>query len=226
MSTETLDDQIAIEQEKLVKAQAAATKAAEQLAKDPANPKRRMAVVEAQQAIAEIQVSIDALNAAAVEADKCDTREKVEAVRAQRIATAAKFNERHAEVVKVACEIDAAFARLTGLMAELGDCFARAKETAVAYSLQATNDTHAQANLRFLLTDTPNELASSAFVKLYKVVAASNLDLDSLVTFSHTALPSSGIVGVIPDKQLGDAAAANAKRVAAIVSEHESRLEA
>lgn len=97
MRTAAIDRQIAVELEQLAEAQEAARKAADLLAQDPSNPKHRIAVVQAQHAVAEVQIGIDALNAARVEGEKADTDEADEAYRAE---TLSMFNRAKALVGK------------------------------------------------------------------------------------------------------------------------------
>lgn len=73
MRVTEIDRQIAEESEQLADAKHV-TAAAEALSQEPSSPKYRVAVVQAQSVVAEIQVGIDALNASRVEAKKHDDR--------------------------------------------------------------------------------------------------------------------------------------------------------
>lgn len=97
MTTAAIDNELVQEAARLSEAKRQATEAAKQLAKDPSNLQLRIAVAEAQQAVAEVQVGIDVLTAARVEGEKAASMEAGEAYRAE---TLEMFNQAKALIEK------------------------------------------------------------------------------------------------------------------------------
>ena len=130
MTAQAIDKELAQEAARLDEAKEQATKAAEQLAKDPSNPQLRIAVMQAQQAVAEVQVGIDALNAARVEGEKADTKHADETYRAETLAMFNKAKAMIAKRVAAAKAIDEALTALRTAMASWKDVNAEATRVA------------------------------------------------------------------------------------------------
>jgi len=221
MRTIAIDRQLAEEHEQLASAKAAAAKAADLLAQDPSNRKHRIAMVQAQQAVAEVQVGIDALDAARAAAVKFDASEEARAMRAKRAATVALVNGRHAEVVAAAKAADAAIDALTARLGELRDGFRRAHDAAIEYVDLNETDPTTRTHHVLSLIEIPTNIAHSVFLGLHKLAVASGLDLTDLITFNAYSLTHASGVGGVQHKPVEVAAARNAARVASTVREIE-----
>lgn len=195
MRTAAIDKQLAQEREKLAEAQADATRAAEQLAKNAADPKLRVAVVEAQQAVAEIQIGIDALNAARVEAVKYDASDEAQAIRKQRAAYAETIKGHHEKMVQAAQAVDDALTRIKEAMGTFHAHRDEALRVAIAYTELMETDVMVRAARAHGLTQISGSLTAAVAKGFIDAMAAAKMpDLSNYVTVNNFCTPSAGSV--------------------------------
>lgn len=221
MRTAAIDRELAQELEQLAEAQAAASKAAEQLAREPNSPNARLAVVQAQAAVAEIQVGIDALKAARNEAEKYDASEEAQAIRAKRAETVGRVASTQEAVVTAARAIDDALQTLRTRMQDFAAAREAAKQAAFAYLDLNETDPDTRAHHIELILRTPGALAHAVMLNLHYALKDSGLLFQDYITFNPYELTHTGGVGVVLEKSMGDQAARNAERVASTVREIE-----
>lgn len=214
MRTSAIDRQIAAELEQLAEAQEVARKAADLLAQDPNNPKHRIAVVQAQQGVAEVQVGLDALNAARVEAAKYDESEEGKALRNARVKAVGGVKAGQEAVVEAAGAMDKALGDLLARMQEFGAARDAAKAATLAYL--DLNETGLETRMHDYeqLNRTPSNLAHTVMLKLREALLATGIDYGNFITFNlFEATPATGVGGEFK-REMKAAAQANAEQIA------------
>lgn len=214
MRTTAIDRQLAGELEQLAEAQEAARKAADRLAQDPNNPQHRSAVVQAQQAVAEVQVGIDALNAARVEAAKFDQSETGKALRQARVKAVGAVVAGQDAVVKAATGVNQALANLLTCMQELADANGTAKNAALTYLDLNETDIATRMHDYEQLARLPSSLAHAVMLRLYEALKVSGIDYSNFITFNlFEVTPATGVGGDF-ERDMKTATQANAERIA------------
>lgn len=222
LRTASLDREIGQTKNELAQEQAVVARAASDLAQDPTNLELRRNVVLRQQAVADIQASIDALNAARAEAEKFDQSDAVKAQRKARVEAVKTIQKTQDDIVKAATDVDAAVAALAGKMEKLSQAREAAKQAAFDYRDLNETEFDTRSHHVELLVRTPNEMAVAVYLALHKIATASGLNLGEYVTFNLFALTADAGVGKVLDKPIADAAASNAERVIKVVDGIES----
>lgn len=216
MRTAAIDRQLAQEQAKMAEAQADATHAAEQLAKDPSNQKLRVAVVEAQQAVAEVQIGIDALTAARVEAVKYDASDEAQAIRKKRADAVAEIKGHHERMVQVAQAVDEALARAAETLRTFREHRAAAQGAASAYVELMEIDATARSHRAHGLNAVSHRATHGIALGLFQILGAANLlDLSDYLTINEFHRP------VQDGGTFADAVAMSAKSAAKAMGEWE-----
>lgn len=189
MSTQAIDQEIALEQGKLAEAQAAATAAAEQLAKDPGSKKHRLVVMQAQQTVAEIQVGIDALNAARIQAAKHDAVEEAQIAKAKRTEQVGYVLKAHEAAVEATKELDVCFSNLRDALGNWLEKRKAVDKASRTYLLGCALDRDRQTDRMEILAATSN-VSTAAFARCVgDVIDAAHLtQLDAYVQFFDNAL--------------------------------------
>lgn len=214
MRTAAIDRQLASELEQLAEAQEVARKAADLLAQDPNNPKHRIAVVQAQQGVAEVQVGLDALNAARVEAAKYDESEEGKALRQARVKAVGSVKAGQEAVVEAAGTIDKALGDLLARMQEFGAARDASKAAALAYLDLNETDIGTRMHDYEQLNRMPSSLAHALMLKLLEALEASGIDYRGFITFNmYEVTPATGVGGEFK-REMKAAAQANAEQIA------------
>lgn len=214
MKTAAIDRELAQELTQLAEAQAEATKAAEQLANEPNSPEARLAVVQAQAAIAEIEVGINALKAARNAAEKYDASEEGQAQRARRTETLGRVVSTQQALVNAAQAIDEALQSLHTRMQQFGAAHGAAKAATVAYLDLNETDLDTRMHDHELLNRMPGTLAHAVMLNLYTALEASGLDYIYFMRFNlYEVTPTTGVGGDFK-REMKAAAQANAAQIA------------
>lgn len=214
MRTAAIDRQLAGELEQLAEAKANANKAAELLAQDPSNPKHRIAVVQAQQAVAEVRVGIGALKAARKQAVEFDASEEGKALRQARVKAVGGVKDGQDAVVEAAGAIDKALGDLLARMQEFGAAREAAKAAALAYLDLNETDLGTRMHDYEQLTRTPSSLAHALMLTLREALEASGIDYRNFITFNlYEVTPATGVGGEFK-REMKAAAQANAEQIA------------
>lgn len=191
MRTAAIEQQLAQEHAQLAEAQADATHAAEQLAKDPSSQKLRIAMVEAQQAVAEVQIGIDALNAARVEAVKYDASDEAQAIRKQRAKAAGDIKGHHEYMAQAAGQVDEALAHLKQALGAFRVHHIDAVRASLVYTGLLELDAMTQATKAHAINAIGHQVTCAVAKGVIDALETSKLpDLSLYVTVDHFNRPA------------------------------------
>jgi hypothetical protein len=228
MRTTEIAKQLAEENEILVEAQQAAATAAGKLSTDPRNQKHRIAVVAAQQAVAEIQVGIDALNAAMDEAKKYDGSKEAQAVRDRRTKAAKHVAACHEQVAEAAKAVDKALASLLKCAQNWRAMRVAATKATYDYLELTEIEDSVRSNYSFVLTNSPNEISRAFALGLYRAVrAAGSVDFQDMIVFNtfdvSDSTDSGGVMGQVSPSLVENAVATRVAHVKELLTELEAK---